>query len=66
MTHTVKCRLYQPRLNPRRTKLEMLIYTLILFPLSLMPAFTGIAGTFYLVGASILSGLFTDSESTSR
>ncbi len=42
----------------RRTKIEMLIYTLLLFPLSLAPYFVGIAGPTYLIGASILSGLF--------
>jgi protoheme IX farnesyltransferase len=42
----------------RRTKIEMLIYTLLLFPISLVPAFTGIGGRIYLVGAAILSGLF--------
>src|SRR6202030_419715 len=42
----------------RRTKIEMLVYTLILFPLSLAPAFTGIAGPVYLTGAVILSSLF--------
>ena len=42
----------------RRTKIEMLIYTLILFPLSLAPAYTGIAGPLYLAGAALLSSLF--------
>ena len=42
----------------RRTKIEMLLYTLVLFPLSLMPAYTGIAGNAYLIGAAILSALF--------
>jgi len=42
----------------RRTKIEMLLYTLILFPLSLTPAFVGIAGPFYLIGAAILSAIF--------
>ncbi len=42
----------------RRTKIEMLIYTLLLFPLSLAPAFLGIAGPVYLAGAALLSGLF--------
>jgi len=42
----------------RRTKIEMLVYTLILFPLSLAPAFTGIGGRIYLSGAALLSGLF--------
>ncbi len=44
--------------GPRRTKIEMLIYTLILFPLSLAPTFVHIAGPVYLAGAAILSGLF--------
>ena len=42
----------------RRTKIEMLVYTLILFPLSLAPYFTGIAGPVYLTGAALLSALF--------
>lgn len=42
----------------RRTKIEMLIYTLILFPLSLAPAFMGIGGTVYLIGATVLSAFF--------
>jgi protoheme IX farnesyltransferase len=44
--------------GPRRTKIEMLVYTLLLFPLSLIPAFMGIAGTLYLVGAALLSAGF--------
>ncbi len=42
----------------RRTKIEMLLYTLVLFPLALTPAFTGIAGTAYLAGAAVLGVLF--------
>ncbi len=42
----------------RRTKIEMLLYTLLLFPLSLTPYFTGIAGKLYLTGVTILSVLF--------
>lgn len=42
----------------RRTKIEMLIYTLILFPLSLAPYFLHSSGLVYLVGAAILSALF--------
>lgn len=42
----------------RRTKIEMLVYTVILFPLSLTPALAGIAGSIYLGGAAVLSGLF--------
>jgi protoheme IX farnesyltransferase len=44
--------------GPKRTKIEMLIYTLILFPLSLAPAYTGIAGNIYLTGAVVLSSIF--------
>src|SRR5580698_9691070 len=42
----------------RRTKIEMLIYTLILLPLSTAPYFTHIAGPAYLAGATALSLLF--------
>jgi protoheme IX farnesyltransferase len=42
----------------KRTKIDMLIYTLILFPLSLAPYFIGLSGRIYLIGAAILSGLF--------
>jgi protoheme IX farnesyltransferase len=42
----------------RRTKLEMLVYTLLLFPVSLAPYFAHIAGPVYLVGAVVLSSLF--------
>jgi protoheme IX farnesyltransferase len=41
------------------TKRQMLVYTLILSPLALAPYFTGLAGAFYLVGAGLLSFLFT-------
>ena len=44
--------------GPRRTKIEMLVYTLILVPLSLAPAFVGIAGPLYLGGVALLGGLF--------
>ena len=40
----------------RRTKFEMLAYTLILLPLTLMPAFFGALGIFYGVAAAILGG----------
>ena len=42
----------------RRTKIEMLIYTLVLFPITLAPAFVGIAGNLYLAGASLLGAGF--------
>ena len=38
----------------RRTKFEMLAYTLILLPLTLMPAFFGALGAFYGVAALLL------------
>jgi protoheme IX farnesyltransferase len=38
----------------RRTKFEMLAYTLILLPLTLMPAFFGALGVFYGVAAALL------------
>jgi len=42
----------------RSTKIQMLIYTLILFPVTLLPYFMGVAGTGYLIAACILSGFF--------
>ena len=42
----------------RRTKLEMLAYTVVLLPLSMAPAFAGIAGSFYLAGVTVLGGGF--------
>jgi heme o synthase len=38
----------------KRTKFEMLAYTLILLPLTLMPAFFGALGAFYGVAAALL------------
>jgi heme o synthase len=38
----------------RRTTFEMLAYTLILLPLTLMPAFFGALGAFYGLAAAIL------------
>jgi len=40
------------------TKRQMLVYTLILFPLGLAPYFLGVAGPGYLVAAALLGGLF--------
>ncbi|MCB1591109.1 MAG: heme o synthase [Alphaproteobacteria bacterium] len=42
----------------RATKWQMLIYTLILFPLALMPYFIGLTGAIYAVIAAVLSGFF--------
>jgi protoheme IX farnesyltransferase len=40
----------------QRTKFEMLAYTLILLPLTLMPALFGALGAFYAVAAALLGG----------
>ena len=42
----------------RATKLQMLLYTLILFPLTFSPYILGFAGTIYALSAAALSGLF--------
>jgi protoheme IX farnesyltransferase len=42
----------------RHTKIQMLIYTLILFPITVAPAFLGYAGVLYGALAAILSGFF--------
>jgi protoheme IX farnesyltransferase len=44
--------------GPRATKLQMLIYTLLLFPLALLPWMLGIAGAVYGVSAMVLGALF--------
>lgn len=44
--------------GPAATKRQMLVYTLVLLPVSVAPAFVGIAGAFYLVVASALSLTF--------
>ena len=41
------------------TKRQILLYTLMLWPVSLAPRLIGIAGTFYVAGAVLLSALFT-------
>lgn len=40
------------------TRRQMLVYTLLLFPLSLLPYFQGLVGKIYLTGATGLSGFF--------
>jgi protoheme IX farnesyltransferase len=42
----------------KTTKIQMLAYTLILFPLCLVPYFTGLVGIGYAIAASILNTLF--------
>ncbi len=42
----------------RYTKIQMLVYTFILLPLCLAPLWTGMAGMYYGIVATILNGLF--------
>ena len=42
----------------RATKIQMLVYTLILLPVSLAPTVLGACGWVYAGGATILSALF--------
>ena len=42
----------------RVTKIQMLIYTVILFPVCLVPVYTGLVGLDYAVVSIILNGLF--------
>lgn len=44
--------------GPRATKIRMLVYTLILFPVSVAPWFMGFTGPFYGILAAFLSGFF--------
>ncbi len=43
----------------RETKKQMLLYTIVLWPVALAPAFVGLAGLLYLATATVLSFLFT-------
>ncbi len=47
--------------GPRETKRQMLLYTLVLWPVSLAPWLLGVAGAVYGLGALALSVLFTAS-----
>jgi len=47
--------------GPRETKRQMLLYTLVLWPVSLAPWALGVAGATYALGAVVLSALFTAS-----
>ncbi|MBC8012686.1 MAG: UbiA family prenyltransferase, partial [Methyloceanibacter sp.] len=40
------------------TRLQILIYSLILAPLGMLPAIIGLGGTFYAAAASVLGSLF--------
>lgn len=42
----------------KRTRTEILVYSLLLFGLTLLPYWTGLGGGAYLIGATLLSGLF--------
>ncbi|MEM7618097.1 MAG: heme o synthase [Pseudomonadota bacterium] len=42
----------------RHTKIQMLIYTIILFPIAISPYFLGLSGMTYLIAAALLSGFF--------
>ncbi|NMM43724.1 protoheme IX farnesyltransferase [Rhodospirillaceae bacterium KN72] len=42
----------------RATKLQMLIYTVLLLPLAVAPYFLGMTGQLYLMAAAVLGGLF--------
>src|SRR5579864_254907 len=45
--------------GPRETKRQMLLYTLVLWPVTAAPWLLGLAGLVYAVGAGVLSLLFT-------
>jgi protoheme IX farnesyltransferase len=45
--------------GPRETKRQMLLYTLVLWPVVLAPGLLGLAGAVYAVGALLLSTAFT-------
>jgi heme o synthase len=47
--------------GPRETKRQMLLYTLVLWPVGVAPWLLGIAGAFYGIGSLTLNALFTAS-----
>jgi protoheme IX farnesyltransferase len=47
--------------GPNETKRQMLLYTLVLWPVCLAPCLLGIAGALYGLGAIVLNALFTGS-----
>jgi heme o synthase len=47
--------------GPNETKRQMLLYTLLLWPVCLAPCLLGIAGALYGLGALVLNALFTGS-----
>ena len=44
--------------GPRETRRQILLYTMILVPLTLVPAFTSLAGSLYGIGAGVLGACF--------
>ncbi len=42
----------------KATKIQMIIYTLVLFPVTLLPYTMGLSGLVYLISALVLSGFF--------
>ncbi len=44
--------------GPDATRLQILIYSLILAPLGMVPAIIGLGGTLYMAGAAVLGSLF--------
>jgi protoheme IX farnesyltransferase len=45
--------------GPRETKRQMLLYTLVLWPVALAPSLLGVAGAAYGTGALVLNAVFT-------
>jgi protoheme IX farnesyltransferase len=45
--------------GPHETKSQMLLYTLVLWPVALAPSLLGVAGALYSTGALLLSAAFT-------
>ncbi len=45
-------------MGEKSTKIQMLLYTLILFPITLLPSVMGFAGLYYAAAATLLSGFF--------
>ena len=44
--------------GPDATRLQILIYSLILAPLGMVPAIIGLGGTLYMAAAAVLGSLF--------
>jgi protoheme IX farnesyltransferase len=44
--------------GPDATRLQILIYSIILAPIGMLPAILGLGGTLYMIAASVLGSLF--------